>query len=44
MSCQGVLTKAQEEGLSNEFSALVFALLERFPIDTNEDRFMISKW
>lgn len=44
MSCQIVLSTAQDERKSNEFSALVYAALERFEIDNDNGRMMISKW
>lgn len=44
ISCQGVITKTQDDRQTNEFSALVYVLLESFQIDSGEDRFMISKW
>lgn len=44
MSCGGVLAKSREERQNTEFTAMVYALLERFDIDDGTDYFLSTKW
>lgn len=44
MSCCGVLVKSKEGKQINEFSAVVYALLESFNIDDESEYFLVTKW